>query len=187
MGIVASPVDAPPTVIAPDAQRAVIDALNAVPNGVIRMSDSVPGLVETSTNLGTIALGEGRMQSGLLVRSSIDSARDAVAGMIASVFALAGAETSFHDAYSGWQPNPDSPLLALMQGTWRDLFGTEAGVMAVHAGLETSAIGATYPEMDMISLGPTLQNVHSPAEQLEIASVGTTWNLLVAALERIPA
>lgn len=183
----ASPVDAPPSVMPPDARRDVIDALNAVPNGVIRMSDSVGGLVETSTNLGTIALGEGQMQAGFLVRSSIDSARDAVAGMIASVFALAGAETSLHDVYSGWQPNPDSPLLALMQETYRELFGSDAGVMAVHAGLETSAIGATYPEMDMISLGPTLQNVHSPDEQLDIASVGTTWELMAAALERIPS
>jgi dipeptidase D len=179
--------DAPVEAMAAGAQRDVIDALNAVPNGVVRMSDSVPGLVETSTNLGTIALGDGQMQAGFLVRSSIDSARDAVAEEIASAFALAGAEASLHDSYSGWQPNPDSPLLALMQETWRDLFGTDAGVMAVHAGLETSAIGATYPGMDMISIGPTLQNVHSPDEQLEIASVGTTWELLVAALERIPA
>jgi dipeptidase D len=183
----ATPVDAPPRAMRPDEQRRVVDALNAVPDGVIRMSDSVPGLVETSTNLGTVALGDGTLQAGFLVRSSIDSARDAVRDELASVFALAGAETSVHDAYSGWPPNPDSPLLALMRETWHDLFGTDAGVMAVHAGLETSAIGATYPGMDMISVGPTLQNVHSPDEQLEIASVGTTWELLVAALARIPA
>jgi dipeptidase D len=186
MRIEASPADAPPRVMPAAAQRAAVDALNAVPNGVIRMSDSVPGLVETSTNLGTIALGDGTLQAGFLVRSATDSARDAVAGMIVSVFDLAGAETRFHDAYAGWQPDPDSPLLALMQETWRELFGTEAGVMAVHAGLETSAIGATYPGMDMISLGPTLQNVHSPDEQLDIASVSTTWDLLLAALARVP-
>jgi dipeptidase D len=186
MRIAAEPIDGPAAVIEENAQRRVIDALNACPNGVIRMSDTVPGLVETSTNLGTITLGDGQLQVGFLVRSSIDSARDAVRDSIASVFALAGAETSFHDAYSGWVPNPDSPLLALMQETYRDLFDKEAGVTAVHAGLETSKFAETYPEMDMISLGPTMQDVHSPDEQLDIASVGTTWELLVACLARVP-
>jgi dipeptidase D len=105
--------------------------------------------------------------------------------MIASVFALAGVETTTHDAYSGWQPNPDSPLLRLMQTVYRDLAGHEAEIMAVHAGLETSAIGATYPGLDMISIGPTMQDVHSPRERLEIASVGKVYDLLVATLERI--
>ncbi len=187
MRVEAAPVDAPTRVMAPDAQRRVIDALNGCPNGVIRMSDSVPGLVETSTNVGTISLGDGQMQVGILTRSAIDSARDAVRDMIVSVFALAGAETSFHDAYAGWVPNPDSPLLALMEEVYRDVFGTDAGVMAVHAGLETSKFAETYPELDMISLGPTLQNVHSPDEQLDIASVEKTWELMVAALERIPS
>ncbi len=186
MRIEVQPVDAPARVMDGVAQRQVIDALNGCPDGVIRMSDSVAGLVETSTNLGTLALGEGEMLAGLLVRSSVDSARDAVRDSIVSVFALAGAEASFHDAYSGWAPNPDSPLLALMKATYLDLFGEEAGVMAVHAGLETSKFAETYPEMDMISLGPTLQNVHSPDEQLDIASVGTTWELLVGALGRMP-
>jgi dipeptidase D len=106
--------------------------------------------------------------------------------MIGSVFELAGVETTTHDAYSGWKPNPDSPLLRLMQTVYRDLAGHEAGIMAVHAGLETSAIGATYPGLDMISVGPTMQDVHSPREQLEIDSVGKVYDLLVATLERIP-
>ena len=179
--------DTPARVMEVDAQRRVIDALNGCPDGVIRMSDSVPGLVETSTNLGTFTLGDGQMQAGLLVRSSVDTARDAVRDSISSVFELAGADTAFHDAYSGWTPNPDSPLLILFEDVYLDLFGTEAGVMAVHAGLETSMFAETYPDMDMISLGPTLQNVHSPDEQLEVASVGTAWELLLAALGRMPA
>ena len=182
-----TPTDVPPRVMTRDAQHRAIDALFGSPNGVIRMSDAVPGLVETSTNLGTITLGDGTMQAGFLVRSSVDSARDAVRDAITSVFALAGAETTFHDEYSGWAPNPDSPLLALMQETYFDLFGTEAGVMAVHAGLETSKFAETYPEMDMISLGPTLQNVHSPDEQLDVASVSTTWELLITAVARMPS
>jgi dipeptidase D len=181
------PVDAPSSVMERGSQRRVIDALNACPDGVIRMSDSVPGLVETSTNLGTLKLADGQMDAGFLVRSSIDSARDATRDSIASVFELAGAETGFHDDYSGWAPNPDSPLLALLKDVHLNLFGTEAGVMAVHAGLETSMFAETYPGMDMISVGPTMENVHSPDERLDIASVGRTWELLVASLGRIPA
>jgi dipeptidase D len=176
---------APAAVLEREAQRRIVDALNGCPDGVIRMSDAMPGLVETSTNLGTLALADGRMQARFLVRSSIDSARDAVRDSIASIFSLAGAETAFHDAYSGWPPDPDSPLLALMHEVHLDLFGTEAGVMAVHAGLETSKFAETYPEMDMLSLGPTMRDVHSPDERLDIASVGTTWELLVAALGRM--
>jgi dipeptidase D len=183
VGLVEQP--APDAILEREAQRRIVDALNGSPNGVIRMSDAMPGLVETSTNLGTLVLADGRMEAGFLVRSSIDSARDAVRDSIASIFSLAGAETAFHDAYSGWPPDPDSPLLALMHEVHLDLFGTEAGVMAVHAGLETSKFAETYPEMDMISLGPTMLDVHSPDERLEVVSVGTTWELLVAALGRM--
>jgi dipeptidase D len=146
----------------------------------------VPGLVETSTNLGTVTAADGQFTAGLLVRSSVDSERDDVHQMIASVFELAGVETMAHDAYSGWAPDPDSPLLRLMQTVYRDLAGHEAGIMAVHAGLETSAIGATYPGLDMISVGPTMQDVHAPREQLEITSVGKVYDLLVATLEHLP-
>jgi dipeptidase D len=179
-------VDVPPRVMQRDAQRRMVDALNACPNGVVRMSDSVPGLVETSTNLGTVAIGDGHLQAEFLVRSAIDSARDAVRQMIESVFALAGVETRYDGEYSGWQPNPESPLLELMLATYRDLFGRDAGIMAVHAGLETSLFGAMDPEMDMISLGPTIQNVHSPDEQLDVDSVGGVWDLMGAALGRVP-
>jgi dipeptidase D len=143
--------------------------------------------VETSTNLGTVAAAEGQLAAGFLVRSAMDSQRDDIAEMIGSVWELAGVETTTHDAYSGWTPDPDSPLLGLLQTVHQDLYGGEAGIMAVHAGLETSAIGAKYPGLDMISVGPTMHNVHSPREQLEIASVGKVYDLLVAALERIPA
>jgi dipeptidase D len=185
--IAVEPGTPPARVLDMEVQQRVISALNACPNGVIRMSDAVPGLVETSTNLGTISLGGGDMQAGFLVRSSVNSARDAVQQMIDSVFTLAAIETRTHDAYDSWQPDPDSPLLALMLATYRDRFGVDAGVMAVHAGLEPSAFSATYPEMDMVSAGPTIQNVHSPAERLEIASVGTTYDLIAAVLERVPA
>jgi dipeptidase D len=184
--IVATATMPPPRVMVQEAQRRFVDALDACPNGVIRMSDTIPGLVETSTNVGTVTLEDGRWQAGFLVRSAVDSERDAVRQMIERVFALAGAETAAHDEYSGWQPNRESPLLKLMSETYRHLFGKEPKVGAVHAGLETSMIGAKYPGLDMISVGPTMENVHSPDERLEIASVGRVWELLVAVLKRVP-
>jgi dipeptidase D len=185
LAITATLVKPPGMVMSLDAQRRVVDALYGSPNGVMRMSDAVPGLVETSTNLGTVKAADGQLAAGFLVRSAVDSARDDVRQMIGSVWELAGAETTTHDAYSGWTPDPDSPLLGLMQRVYRDLYDRESEVMAIHAGLETSVIGAKYPGLDMISVGPTMQNVHSPREQMEVVSVGKVYDLLVAVLERI--
>ncbi len=175
----------PPQVMAPAAQRALIGAVYAAPQGVIRMSDAVPGLVETSGNLGVLSIGDGALDAIVYVRSALDSARDDAAARFASVFDLAGAVVTPHDAYASWPPNPDSPLLALMSGAYQDLFGQEPAVVAIHAGLETSVAGVTYPGLDMISIGPTLVDVHSPDERLEIATVAPVYALLVETLERL--
>jgi dipeptidase D len=183
--IVATPAAVPARVMTADAQRRIIGALYGCPNGVVRMSDAVPGLVETSINLGSVAAADGQFAAGFLVRSAVNSARDDVEQMAASVFELAGIEAVRKDAFTGWKPNPDSPLLKLMQSAYRDLRGREAAVVAVHAGLETSEFGATYPELDMISVGPTIEGAHSPDERLEISTVGKVYDLLVATLQRI--
>ena len=177
----------PDRVMTPDAQRRIVSALYGIPNGVMRMSDSVPGLVETSTNLGAVSAANGEFSAGFLVRSAVNSARDDVQQMATSVFELAGFSAVRKDAFTGWKPNPDSALLALMQSVYRDQWGHDAAVEAVHAGLETSEFGATYPGLDMISVGPTIEHPHSPDERLEIASVGKVYDLLVATLQRIPA
>ena len=176
----------PDMVMTQDAQRRILAALYGCPNGVMRMSDSVPGLVETSTNLGAVSAANGEFSAGFLVRSAVNSARDDVQEMATSVFELAGLTAVRKDAFTGWKPNPDSPLLALMQSVYRDLWGHDAEVVAVHAGLETSEFGATYPGLDMISVGPTIEHAHSPDERLEIASVGKVYDLLVTTLQRIP-
>jgi dipeptidase D len=93
---------------------------------------------------------------------------------------------SYRDAYTGWRPDMNSALLVLLKDVYLKTFGKEVGLVAVHAGLETSVVGVNYPKMDMVSLGPTLQNVHSPDEQLEIASVGKVYTLLTETLKRIP-
>jgi dipeptidase D len=151
------------------------------------MSDSIPGLVETSTNLGTLAAADGAFTATFLTRSSVDSEREAVQQVIASLFDLAGMETKTHDAYPSWTPDPGSPLVRLMQAAYRDLFGQEAEVTAIHAALETSTIGAKQPALDMIAIGPTLLDVHTPAERLEVATVAKVYELLVTTLDRLSA
>lgn len=149
------------------------------------MSADVPGLVETSGNLGVLTIADGRFTAGAKVRSALDSERDAEAQRYVDVFEQAGATVELEGAYSSWPPDPDSPLLALMEQVFTDLFGTAPIVTAIHAGLETSVAGETYPELDMISVGPTTQNVHTPDERLEVASVPKVYDLLVATLRQV--
>lgn len=179
------PADLPPRVMEAAAQKALIGAVYAVPQGVYRMSEDVPGLVETSGNLGVLSIGDGHFAGDALARSALDSERDAEAQRYVEVFEDAGATVKLGEVYASWPPNPDSPLLALMEQVYQDLFDKAPEVTAVHAGLETSTAGTTYPGMDMISVGPTLENVHSPDERLEVASVPKAYDLLVETLRQI--
>jgi dipeptidase D len=179
-------VESPAQVMDESFQALLLDALYANPQGVMRMSDALPGLVETSNNLGVVNVQDGQMEVICVPRSSVDSALEDVSQMIASVWELAGYEVEFADYYPGWNPDPESPILGLMVATYQELYGQEPEVMAVHAGLECGVIGAKYPGMDMISIGPTLSDVHSPAERLLIPSVGNVLKLLLEALQNIP-
>jgi dipeptidase D len=150
------------------------------------MSDAVPGLVETSTNLGITNVQDGQAEVSYYLRSSVNSALEDTGQMIASVWELAGNPAAFSDAYGGWKPDPDSPILAADAGRVRRSLRRRAIVSAVHAGLECGIIATTYPDMDMISIGPTLENVHSPSERLTISSVARVMDLLTATLEQMP-
>ena len=177
----------PPTeMIDQDLQLVLLDALYATPQGVMRMSDALPGLVETSNNLGVVAIQDGQIQVDCTPRSSVDSALEDVSQMVASVWELAGYEVELANYYPGWNPNPESPILELMNATYQEMYGKAPEVMAVHAGLECGMIGGKYPGMDMISIGPTLSDVHSPSERLLIPTVGHVMDLLLAVLENIP-
>jgi len=167
------------------AQQALIGAVYDVPQGVYRMSAEVPGLVETSGNLGVLSITNGKFSAISYVRSAIDSERDAEAQRFAEVLVLAGATVTCEGAYSSWSPNLDSPLLKLMTQVYLDMFGVSPAAAAIHAGLETSVAGVTYPGMDMISIGPTIIGVHSPDERLDVASVQKVFDLIVATLERV--
>ena len=166
-------------------QERCVDAVGACPTGVVRMSEIIPGLVETSTNLSIVRLGSGGIEVCSLVRSSVDSALEAVCGKIERLFTLAGASTEFDGRYPGWQPEPSSAILGLVRSVYLERIGKPARIGAIHAGLECGILGNTYPELDMISLGPTIRYPHSPDERVHIPSVSRFWDLLTGTLERI--
>ncbi|MEG2240416.1 MAG: aminoacyl-histidine dipeptidase [Alistipes sp.] len=167
-------------------QAGLIYALVGVPNGVTAMSFAVPGLVETSTNLASVKFeSDSRIVVTSSQRSSVESAKTYVMQMVESVFALAGADVAHSDGYPGWAPNPESKLLAVTVESYKRLFATEPKVRAIHAGLECGLFLEKYPELEMVSFGPTLRGVHSPDERLEIATVSKFWELLTDVLKRI--
>ncbi len=157
-------------------------SLHAAPQGVKRMSVQIPGVVETSDNLGIVELAPETGMCNFMVRSLIDSAGVALADEIASLFALSGTEAEQSGHYPGWAPDPGSPLLSLCQAVFRETFGLDASTQVVHAGLECGIIGGKYPEMDMVSFGPTIRGAHAPGESVEVQSVEYCWRLLKAIL-----
>lgn len=175
-----------PNVIDLDTQKKLVRAIYACPNGIMRMSDSMEGLTETSTNLAIIKSNENTIEISCLLRSSVDSAKMDLAEMMASVFELAGAKCNFDGAYPGWKPNMKSPILETMQSIYKKLFGREPKIMAIHAGLECGLLGGVYPSWDMISFGPTIMNPHSPDERVNIASVKLFWEYLTETLKNVP-
>jgi dipeptidase D len=181
-----------PAKTGPDAwsevdSRRLLDLLRSTPSGVVAMSMDIPGLVETSTNLGVVRTRADGAEILVLARSS---AAPALAGLVdthRSLARLAGAEITHLGGYPGWKPRMDSRVLSVTRRTYARVFGCEPEVTAVHAGLECGLIGERAPGMDMVSFGPTLEGVHAPGERVHIASVGRFWRLLGAVLEDLAA
>jgi dipeptidase D len=176
----------PQSLIPAMVQDDVVNAVCAAMNGVIRMSDDMPGVVETSTNLSIIKSSEGKVAGMCLVRSFVDSAKENVASSLESCFELAGAKVTIDGEYPGWKPNPDSIMLNVMKGVYRNLHSADANVVAMHAGLECGILGAKYPKLDMIAVGPTICYPHSPDEKVNILSVERFYEFLVKAIGEIP-
>jgi dipeptidase D len=174
------------TVIDAASLDKVMKAINACPNGVMRMSDDMKGLVETSTNLASVKSGDGKILIQCLLRSSVDSAQEDLGTMIKDVFELAGAEVVLNGTYPGWKPNMKSAILITMQEVYQKLYGRIPEIKAIHAGLECGLLGGVYPNWDMISFGPTIRYPHSPDEKVNIASVEKFWNYLINTLESVP-
>lgn len=175
----------PETVIDAKSGNLLLNALYACPHGVIRMSDTMPGLVETSTNLASVKMANNSIVITTSQRSSIDSAKHDVAAMVNSVFTLAGASVKHGEGYPGWQPNPQSPIVALTASMYEKLFQQKPHVRAIHAGLECGLFLEKYPHWDMVSFGPTIRGAHSPSERLDIAATARFWMLLTEVLKAI--
>ncbi len=167
------------------AQQNLLRAVYACPNGIVRMNSQFPELVETSNNLAMLECSEGKNTFHCLLRSSLESARDDLANAVLSALSLAGAHVEFSGAYPGWQPDPDSQLLKKLQSTYEDIFKKKPGIRVIHAGLECGIIGAKYPGLDMVSIGPTICHPHSPNEAVSISSVQKFWRFLTASLRQL--
>lgn len=163
-----------------------ISTMYACPTGVIAMSYSLPGLVETSLNLASVKPeGENKWVVTTSQRSSIESAKHALSNRLEALFTMAGFYASHGEGYPGWKPNPDSILVKSVSASYNELFGSKPKIKAIHAGLECGLFLAKYPGLDMVSFGPTMRGVHSPDERLHIPAVENFWKLLVDTLSKL--
>ena len=178
--------DLPAALVPEEIQDNLVNALCACHNGVMRFIPEVPSIVETSSNLAIVEIGEGKVMFKVLVRSSRDSMRDCCSETLESVFSMAGMKIELDGAYPAWQPNPESEIVALMKDVYKELFGADSKVQVIHAGLECGVIGAKYPKMDMVSFGPTMRSPHTPNERCYIPSVEKYWQFVLTTLERTP-
>ena len=176
----------PEFVIDIKSQNKLLNSVYACPHGVIAWSAEIPNFVETSTNLASVKTIKDHFLITTSQRSSVETAKKDVCDMVASVFKLAGAKVKHTDGYPGWKPNPNSEIVEIIENSYKKLFNKQPKVRAIHAGLECGLIGYTYPKMDMISFGPTLRNVHSPDERLNIKTTKKFCDLLIDVLKNIP-
>ena len=169
-----------------DLEGRLLRAIIGVQNGVLAMSQDIPNFVETSTNLASVKLTDGRIKISTMQRSNLTSKRLATLDAVAAVFELAGAEVERNNGYPGWYLDPNSAFLKLAVATYEKLFGKSPEVKAIHAGLECGLFSEKYPNMDMVSIGPTLRGVHSPDERLLIPTVKMVWDHVLEILKSIP-
>jgi dipeptidase D len=176
----------PKSVLSSDVQDMIIKALSTAHNGVYRMSPDIEGLVETSNNIAQVSIENGKIEILCLTRSSVESGKWDLAHNIESAFDLAGCKVKFSGDYPGWTPNPDSAILKVVDELYQKNFKEKAHIAACHAGLECGILGSHYPEMDMVSFGPTILGAHSPDERASISSTQKFWGFLKDILKHIP-
>ena len=186
LAILCEPAEMPQQVIDVKTQNNMFCAIARYPNGVIAMSEDFEGTTETSSNLATWKMDNGKITTASLTRSLVDAAKDKLAEQIRKNLTDNGAEAYSTGDYPGWKPNINSTILNLMKKVYMDKFGKEPKVMVIHAGLECGILGSKYPNWDMVSFGPTLVHPHSPDEALLIESVQPFWDFLVETLQNIP-
>ncbi len=164
----------------------VLNAINEAPNGVIKMSEEIKGVVETSSNMAIIKSENGKFTIAFLHRSSSEDAKKDLCKQVRVLFEKYGASVEHAGDYPGWQPNANSPILNTMKEVYEKNFGKVPEVKVIHAGLECGILGASYPNWDMISFGPTIRFPHSPDEKIHIESVKKFWDYLVETLKEVP-
>lgn len=185
LSLTVTPTDTPAKVIETEAQNQFLNMIFAIPNGVQRMSDSMENLVETSNNLANFIAEDGQMSAKCLLRSSVNSAKEALGDKMVAIAELADCNIELTGAYPGWNPNMQSPIMNTCMKVYKEKFGNEPKVMAIHAGLECGLFGVCYPDWDMVSFGPTIQHPHSPVERVNIESVGKFYDFLVEVLKNV--
>ncbi|APU08987.1 cytosol nonspecific dipeptidase [Cellulophaga lytica] len=177
----------PENVMEKEAQQKMLRGIYTAHNGVYAMSASMTDLVETSNNIARVIVKDGAIKIGCLTRSSVNSGKMDLANALKSAFELADFKVDFSGEYPGWNPNPDSAILKVLSAQYKTVFGTDAKVVACHAGLECGILGQNYPDMDMISFGPTIKGAHSPDERVSISSVQKFWKFTLEVLKNSPA
>ncbi|NCT17799.1 MAG: cytosol nonspecific dipeptidase [Flavobacteriaceae bacterium CG_4_8_14_3_um_filter_34_10] len=177
---------APATILDMDSQDLLLRALYAAHNGVYRMSPAIADLVETSNNIAKVLVKDGTIHIGCLTRSSVESSKMDLVNALRSSFELMGCDVDVTGDYPGWAPNMDSPILKLLDKIYERMHGQKAHVAACHAGLECGILGHNYPNMDMISFGPTIKGAHSPDERASISSLQKYWEFVLEILKNIP-
>ncbi len=178
--------DLPAKIMDLGVQEGLIRALYAAHNGVYRMSADMADLVETSNNIARVIVKDGKLYVGCLTRSSVESSKFDLANALRSAFELIGCEVTTSGSYPGWTPNVNSPILDVLTDIYEKQNGSKANVVACHAGLECGILGTNYPDMDMISFGPTIKGAHSPDERASIKSAQKYWKFVLEILENIP-
>ena len=175
------------TAIDRETTTKLLQTIYALPHGVMAMSQDVEGLVETSTNLASVKMHpDHKIVICTSQRSSTNSSKEDIATMVETVMKMGGAEVNHSDGYPGWKPNPHSAILKIARESYVRLFSKEPLVLAIHAGLECGLFSDKYPGLDMISFGPTLRDVHTPNERMEIPTVELFWKHLLDILVNIP-
>lgn len=167
-------------------QQELIQALDNAVNGVYKMSEDIPDLVEASNNIARVLVNKGHIKISCLTRSSVETSKEEVANSLKTSFEDQGFNVEFSGAYPGWSPNRDSAILKVLTGIYEDIFESQPAVVACHAGLECGILGTHYPEMDMISFGPTIKGAHSPDERASISSSVRFWKFLQEILKNVP-
>lgn len=179
-------VDRPDFALDQETGAHLIEALYCAPHGVVSMSRDLEGLVETSTNLASVKMrSNNKIEVCTSQRSSVESRKWDIAHQVEAVFALAGAKVTHGDGYPGWQPNMDSPIMHIASDAYEELYGVKPAIKAIHAGLECGLFLTKYPNLDMVSFGPTLRGVHSPSERMHIPAVEKFWGQLRRIIEKV--